>query len=273
MTAPPVAHKMPLPELPRERRSSPEKSPLVSCYGYSGGYRWHWRQTYDSFPAQPVVVVHGAFLCGLSLAPLAERIASWAPVLVPDLPGYGLSTGTARMLSVQELAAALSEWMKLAGAGHAHLLGVSFGCQIAAELAARFPHKVRSLTLLGPPIDPAAYNFQLQLTRLVADIPREPVALWAKHIRLALGHGIGAVRVMLGDRIESKLPHIGVPALVLRGRADPIAPEPWIRRVAALLPEACSLTLPAGAHGVHFTHPALVASAMRKFTLALGNPR
>jgi pimeloyl-ACP methyl ester carboxylesterase len=36
------------------------------------------------------------------------------------------------------------------------VLGNSFGCQVAVELAVRHPHRVGGLVLVGPTIDPAA---------------------------------------------------------------------------------------------------------------------
>ncbi len=252
------------------------QSPLVSYYAYAGGYRWHWRQTHDSFPGQPVVLVHGLLTSHFTLLPLAETIAGWAPVLVPDLPGFGLSEGASRALSVPELAAALAEWMRMAGASPAHVLGSSFGCQIAAELAAHFPQRVRSLTLVGPTLDPEARDFRSQAVRLLADLPREPVRLWLDHARGYARSGmrrvVGTFRAMLHDRIESNLPGVRAPSLVLRGASDRIAPEAWTRHAAQLLANgALAYSLAGGAHGVHFSHPALVACALRKFTFPFRN--
>jgi pimeloyl-ACP methyl ester carboxylesterase len=201
-------------------------------------------------------------------------------VLVPDLPGFGLSLGRSRVLDVRELASALAEWMRLARAAPAHLVGNSFGSQIAAELAARFPQQVRSLTLVGPTVDPEARGLYRQAGRLFAELRLEPIelgGLWAgRASRYARGSGLrqaaGTLRALLRDRIETKLPHVKVPTLILRGSQDPIAPEPWTRRAARLIPGARSVSLACGGHCVHFSHPALVARALRKFTFPLRNP-
>jgi len=263
------------PEPFRKKRGfyAPE-SQLVSCFAYCGGYRWHWKQTHDSFPGQPVVLVHGLVITSLTLVPLAEAITGWAPVLVPDLPGFGLSTGASKVLGVSELAAALAEWMRVAGASPAHVVGNSFGSQIAVELAARFPRSVRSLTLVGPTLDPAARGFRDRAARLFSDLPQEPFRLWKEHARDSLrGTGwlraVATLREMLRDPVESKFPQIAVPALVLRGGSDPIAPESWTDRAARLLPDARAFSLRAGAHCVHYSHPALVACALRRFTFPL----
>lgn len=241
----------------------------MSCYAYGGGHHWHWKQSRDSYPGQPVVLVHGLLVTSAALAPLAEAIAGWTPVLAPDLPGFGLS-GLNRLgvafPGVEALAAALVEWMGLVGVTRAHLVGSSFGTQVAVELAARYPRRVLSLTLIGPTLDPSARGVREQAARLFASLAREPLRLWTGHARGPLYRRLGAFRELLRDRIETKLPEIKAPALVLRGRCDPIAPEPWTRHAAGLLPGARAASLPEGAHCVHFTHPELVASAIRRFT-------
>lgn len=246
-----------------------EPPPLVSCFAYSGGYHWHWRQTSDSFPGQPVVLVHGLVITATTLLPLARVITNWAPVLVPDLPGFGLTSGrhVPPPPDVAELAAALDDWMRIAGVETAHVVGNSFGSQVAAELAARFPKRVLSLTLIGPTIDPAARDLRTQASRLFADLPHEPLNLWTG--AMSIRSTLRTFRSLQGDLIETKLPLIRVPSLVLRGLSDPIAPESWTIQAARLLRDAASISLSKGGHCVHYSHPGLVASALRTFTFPL----
>jgi 2-hydroxy-6-oxonona-2,4-dienedioate hydrolase len=248
-------------------------SPLVSCYAYCGGYRWHWRQTYSACTTQPVVLIHGILSSSQTLVPLAEMISGWAPVFLPDLPGFGETTGIVNALTVSEMASALAEWMRLAVPAPAHFLGDSFGCQVAVEFALRFPQSVRSLTLLGPTLDPSARDFRSQASRLLSDLHKEPMELWVDQVvgcaKVGLKVAAGTMRGIIQDKIETKLPRVKVPTLVIRGNDDPIAPLPWARHAANLVPKGTLLSLPAGAHYVHFTHPGLVASAVRKFTFPI----
>ena len=250
-------------------------SPLVSCYAYCGGYRWHWRQTSIISPAHPVLLIHGIVSSSDTLVPLAEMISGWAPVFVPDLPGFGETSGIVSALTVSEMASSLAEWMRMAVPSPVHLFGDSFGCQVAVELALHFPHAVRSLTLLGPTFDPTGRDLRSQAARLLADLYREPIELWVDQVvgfaKVGLKVAAGTLRALMQDRIESKLPGIITPTLVLRGDEDPIAPVQWVRRAATLVANGKSVSLPAGAHYVHFTHPGLVASAVRKFTFPLRN--
>jgi len=250
--------------MPPPSRLRAEPPQLVSYFAYSGGYHWHWKQTSDSFPGQPVVLVHGLVVTATTLLPLARVITHWAPVLVPDLPGFGLTTGRRASPDIGELAAALDDWMRIAGVEAGHIVGNSFGSQVAAELAARFPKRVLSLTLIGPTIDPTARDLRSQASRLFADLPHEPLNLWTG--AMSIRSTLRTFRFLQGDQIETKLPLIRVPSLVLRGLSDPIAPESWTIQAARLLPDAASVSLANGGHCVHYSHPGLVASALRTFT-------
>ena len=53
------------------------------------------------------------------------------------------------------------------------LLGNSFGCQVAVDLAVRYPDRVRALVLVGPTIDPAARTAFRQILRWLGDTALE----------------------------------------------------------------------------------------------------
>ena len=73
------------------------------------------------------------------------------PVHLPDLPGSGLSAEPGWNLGVVEHADYLVGWLE-----QVMLLGNSFGCQVAVDLAVRYPERVRSLVLASPTTDPTA---------------------------------------------------------------------------------------------------------------------
>jgi 2-hydroxy-6-oxonona-2,4-dienedioate hydrolase len=63
-----------------------------------------------SSASPPIVLIHGIGVSGRYLLPAAVRLAANVPVYVPNLPGFGLSSKPARVLSVTELADALAAW-------------------------------------------------------------------------------------------------------------------------------------------------------------------
>jgi pimeloyl-ACP methyl ester carboxylesterase len=75
------------------------------------------------------------------------------------------------------------------------------------------------------------------------------------------------MRAMMNDRIETKLPRIQAPTLVIRGEYDSIAPPRWTSHATAMLPHGRIVEIPNGSHCVHYAAPDSVAEAIRAFIL------
>ena len=217
----------------------------------------------------PFVLVHGLYISSLYMIPLAECLSADAEVHALDLPGFGRSSGPLRTPSIPDLADFVAAWLEAAGIGKCHLFGNSLGSQIVADLAARRPELMATLTITGPTIDPAAHSMPQQAAGILRDMFHEPPRLWINHLVDDLRCGpirwVTLLREMFADNIEEKLPLISVPTLVLRGEHDPSAPARWCREAATLIPDARCATIRNSWHCAHFTHPAEVAQQLRAF--------
>ena len=69
----------------------------------------------------------------------------------------------------------------------------------------------------------------------------------------------------LRDRIEEKLPHVDVPALVVRGGRDPMCPQHWAEQVTRLLPQGRLKVIPGGPHTLVYTMPLELVRVVRPF--------
>src|SRR4051812_16308430 len=87
-------------------------------------------------PAQAprIVLVHGLGVSSRYMIPLAKRLAPFARVEAPDLPGFGLSDAPRATLDTAGLAGALEAWLAARGIEHATFVGNSYGCEIIARL-------------------------------------------------------------------------------------------------------------------------------------------
>ena len=219
--------------------------------------------------AATVVLVHGVLVSSRYMVPTAERLVPHARVWAPDLPGYGRSDKPARVLDVPELADALGAWMRAVGLERANLVGNSFGCQIAADFAARYPERVERLVLLGPTVDPRARSLLRTAGRWLMNVPLEPVSLDLVVARDFLDMGprrtIGIIRHMLRDRIEAKLPLVQAPTLVVRGSRDTTVPQRWAEESTRLLPRGQLAIIPGAAHTVNYYAPGAVARLVLAF--------
>lgn len=216
-----------------------------------------------------VVLVHGVIASSRYMVPTAARLARSCRVLVPDLPGYGKSTKPHRALSVPELADVLGAWLPAAGPERAIFVGNSFGCQVVADLAARYPHLVEGAVLIGPTVDPAARTVLQQGLRLLRDVPGERPSLWPVLAGdlLAMGpvRAFRQVQWMLRDPIEEKLPLMRVPTLIVRGSRDPIAPQCWVETMQRLLPEGHLVTMAHAPHAANYSAPAQLVDTIMPF--------
>jgi pimeloyl-ACP methyl ester carboxylesterase len=205
--------------------------------------------------ALPLVLVHGLAVSHRYLMPLAAELAGHHPVHVVDLPGFGLSGDPGRVLGVAEHADHLAAWLEAGGLAPVAMLGNSFGCQIAVELAVRHPDRVAGLVLVGPTMDPSARTAPRQILRWLWDTVREdplqlPILL--RDVRDAGPHRVvGTLAHALRDPIEAKLPQVKVPVLVTRGSSEPIVPSAWAQTATRLLPLGELAVLP-GPHNANY---------------------
>jgi pimeloyl-ACP methyl ester carboxylesterase len=248
---------------------------LVSrFYDVGAGRRLHARVSVArGRSTTPVVLVHGLIVSSRYLMPTAVELAADFPVLVPDLPGYGSSDAPAgRALDLTALADAVIACARADGHECVSLVGNSFGAQIVVEAALRHPEHVDRVVLLGPTVDPAARGLIRQSVRWLRNAPDEhlsAVPIMARDLAdVGPWRAAHLLRVMLGDRVEEKLPHVHCPALVVRAGRDRVVPSEWALRVAALLPRGELAVLPGYAHMAHYSGPLALVPLLRPFLLA-----
>jgi pimeloyl-ACP methyl ester carboxylesterase len=213
----------------------------------------------------PCVFVHGLAVSHRSLMPTA-RCLDQRGVYVPDLLGYGLSEKPAAALDIGGHAEVLATWLDSAAIAPAAVLGNSFGCQVAVELATRRPDQVAALILVGPTTDPSAASIPARLRRLVRTLPaedwRQAPILHADIRDAGVRRIVATLRYAVRDRFDAKLSRIRVPTLLVRGAHDRIAPQSWLDRAAALVPHAHTVVVEGAAHNAVTTAgPELAAAA------------
>jgi pimeloyl-ACP methyl ester carboxylesterase len=150
----------------------------------------------------------------------------------------------------------LAAWLEAAGLARVAVLGNSFGCQVAVDLAVRHPDRIGGLVLVGPTMDPAARTASRQILRWLRDTVREdplqlPVLL--RDVRDAGPRRVaGTLAHALRDPIEDKLPRVAVPVLVTRGSREPIVPMAWAQAATRLLPRGELAIVPASPHNANY---------------------
>jgi pimeloyl-ACP methyl ester carboxylesterase len=244
---------------------------LVSKWANVGGLRMHARVSIEParIDSAPIVLVHGLVVSSRYMIPTAVRLAPYYSVYAPDLPGFGRSDHPPHVLNIAQLADALASWMRAMKIGPAVLLGNSMGCQVIADVAARYPALIERAVLVGPTMDRSGRTALEQGRRLLIAATRDHPALIGVQIRDLWSAGLRAtlatMRYGLEDRIEANLPRISIPTLVVCGERDPIAPQRWAQEVTGQL-RLGQLSIIAGAgHALNYSAPADLVHVVRTF--------
>jgi len=226
-------------------------------------------RTWERPGAPELVLVHGLAVSSRYFVPLAEELSAFAPVLAPDLPGFGRSAKPRRTLTVAELGRALAAWLDATEVARPVLVANSLGCQFAVELAARAPERARGLVLIGPALEPRTRSRVRWVARWAATAFLERPPLQAVVALDALRAGpVRAWRTFedaLRDPIDRELGRIAATTLVLRGEHDPIAPQEACERMAAALPDGRLAVVPGAGHALNWSRPRDTARAIRAF--------
>ncbi|MGH7303216.1 MAG: alpha/beta fold hydrolase [Candidatus Rokuibacteriota bacterium] len=218
-------------------------------------------------------------------SPFLDLLARSFSVYAPAHPGVAGSTGIETLDDLLDLTLAYDELFGALGIEHAHLVGHAFGGMAAAEIAAVFPVRAKSLTLVSPlglwrdDAQPADILI-LPADELAGVLWRDPASRVA--LDWAVGSGgdpddIAAQVESLQRRssmakfvwpipdkgLERRLHRIVAPTLLVWGdddRANPVIyAEQWQRRV-----KSAALRLLAGGHMILHEAPEAAASAVEE---------
>ncbi len=237
----------------------------------------------------PLVLLHGFTQTGASWAPVVEALHGRFPVVLPDAPGHGGSSGVrAGLWQTADLLAA-------AVAGPAIWVGYSMGGRTALHLALAHPEKVAALVLVSTSAgidddvkraarrtadEALARRVESEGTErflawwlaqpLFATLPRHSAGLedrltntpegLAASLRLAGAGAQGSLWPRLGELGRSAMP-----VLLLAGELDRDY-RSYAERMAALIgPTAHAGTVPGAGHACHLERPREVAAAIAGF--------
>lgn len=207
------------------------------------------------------MLISGYVASGRYLVPTAAELAPYRTVVVPDLPGVGRSPHGAAPLPVAGLADLVADL--IAGLdGRADVVANSFGCQVAVELALRHPGAVHRLVLTSPVVARRMRSLPPLAARYVQALHRES---W-RYIGIMLLdvlHGwprkaVANLRALLGYPVLDRAARLDVPAVVVRGRHDPLVPDRFARQLATAVPGGSYVVLD-GAHALPYGMPEAVA--------------
>lgn len=133
---------------------SPGRSPWLDT-GWHEHQRWltigsRHANVIDVGSGQPLVFVHGLSGCWQAWLENIPAFAERYRVIVPDLPGFGLSEMPAEQITIEGYAQFLSDMFSELEIERAHIIANSMGGHIVSVLATSRPDLVEKLVLISP---------------------------------------------------------------------------------------------------------------------------
>jgi abhydrolase domain-containing protein 6 len=255
----------------------------------------------------PVVLLHGLFAQKEQWHHLACLLAGHGRrVVVPDLPGFGQSTGFP--LAVYRLdgqVARLDEFVDALGLREFDLAGNSMGGAIAARYALAHPRRVRSLAFIGAPLGVVGWGrdvraaieagvnpfipldggqLDIELALLFVSPPSVPDAareLLLREYNANLGHYTQVWNIVNLELDALRHgPRLAVPALAIWGVDDKVYPIGGAGPLRSRLPNGAFVPLGGAGHLPQVEQPGRVIAIYEPFLAraaalarASGNPR
>jgi pimeloyl-ACP methyl ester carboxylesterase len=216
--------------------------------------------------------------------------------LALDLRGNGKSEKPNRLsdYSIDKMAKDVSFIAQKEEIDHFHLIGHSFGGMVCLEHYSEFPEQVDSLVLLDTtyesPLKEIPFLRYFRLTPLTVHLLKfilEHEHIQKKHFPFLdfsamKDHSdfyywlrgvedtpfksvLAALEDMLELEMETILPSISIPTLIIEGERDNKTPLPYAKKMASLIPGAELIILKNATHDTNIQHPKTVEKEIIRF--------
>jgi len=230
----------------------------------------------------PLLVLHGASGAGAWL-PFMQSLAERFDVIVPEHPGFGDSDTPVWLDTIHDLAYFYLDLLDELDLDRVHLVGVSLGGWVAAELAIRDTRRLASLVLVGAAgihvpgieqIDPFLRTDEQRIRDFFHDPKRadEMVArlLSPEHEDIAMKNRVATAKLSWQPRghdphLYKWLHRIDVPTLLVWGAHDRLFPKEYAFAYQQLIPRSNAVIVPECGHLPHVEQATVFVSALEDF--------
>jgi len=250
---------------PREPESG-AANPQAAAPAASGSdlfYRDDWLGAPWVKP-EVALLIHGNDESSVSWFGWIPRMAQEFRLVRPDLPGFGNSPIPQNFeWSMPSMATTMARLLDRLGVDSAHIIGAKMGGAIAMQFAADYPRRTRTLTVVSGPASRVAANIPFtaasssaQQRRLGSAASKELVEYWNTLMGSTKPQTkAGMAKVEEGLNMESVLPRIAAPALVITSDRSALQSVESVLRYQQKIQNSRLLVLPSDAYHLAVVKP------------------
>jgi len=230
-------------------------------------------QVMEGGEGEPLVYLHSAYGENLWLS-FHESLAERFRVIAPAHPGFAASEGIEEIDTMEDMVFHYLDILDHLGLERVNIVGVSLGGWIAAELATRYPDRIKRMVLGAPAgiwLDDHPITDMFALMRrpekLRPVLFHDPTSMLAKIIvpenppeeMMVEAYKAAAATARLAwnppghnPKLAGRLGRIKSPTLILWGDDDRLIPTPYAQAWAGLIRGASSTLIPSCGHLLMF---------------------
>lgn len=237
-----------------------------------------------------VVYLHSAAGEGEGLQ-LLDELATTFEVLAPMFPGFGESEGIEQIDDMDDAVFHLLDLLDRLSLQQPSVVGMSLGAWMAAELAVRYPDRLRALVLVNPvglyiegapikdifgrKLDELAVDFFADQSHPMAQMMHamrdaDPGSLPFDVVRplfqtMAATARLGWDPYLHDPKLRKRLWRVTVPTLVVHGARDTLVPRVHAETYASEIADARLVDVEGAAHLLALERPQELAVLLRDF--------
>jgi len=182
---------------------------------------------------EPVLLAHGWIGSWRYWVPTMEELSAQYRAYAVDLWGFGDSEKPGADYAIDDYTCLVSDFQSQLGMERLHFVGHALGGAVLLRYAAQFPERVRSVTIVGVPLDDAGLGRSFSGFDGTADTLSKLVARRAKFPEVEGEAGKADVSAILASlqsvvpqTLRQDLDSLDVPTLLIYGASDPLVRPP-----------------------------------------------
>jgi pimeloyl-ACP methyl ester carboxylesterase len=220
--------------------------------------------------------------------PIFAKLAERYRVIAPSHPGFGKSSLPKWIDRAEDFSYVYLDLIDHFKLDRFFLVGASLGAWVATEIAAKIPHQIEALVLIGPVGMKLGSRDRLDFPDLFAATPERLGQLYfsqPKHQTVdysVLSEGeletiarnretfalIAWEPYLHNPKLSRWAARIATPTLVIRGEEDAISSVNYVNAFTARFAKGRAVSVPQAGHLAHIDNPEAVARAFEQFVAA-----